>query len=151
MRSLGYCVAIGLVMIAALVGCWRSTNSIPGGGPPPVWVEKEIEHAGMTLSLGYRGDAPQAGKAFEPVAMITRDGRPVADAMVFVSLLDGAEADAGEDQATVYEISQDRKAGHYAQGELQAPAGAQSCTVRFRIVFADAQEDWTRDVEMPVQ
>ncbi len=106
----------------------------------------------MTISLGYRGDPPQAGNSIEPVAMITRDGVPVANAMVFNSLVAGSDTpEGGEDTPTVYELSSDRTLGHYAQGKLLVPAGAKECTVRFRIVFADAKDDWTHDMQVAVR
>ena len=138
-----------LAIMPALIfaGCARTAPDPPGDGPPATWVDEGIEHEGTTISLGYRGDGPRAGQDFEPIVMITRDEKPVASAMVFNQLIssDGSES-LGEEQATVFELSEDRQRGHYAQGPLQLPAGQQHCTVRFRIVLEDSVESWTRDV-----
>ena len=85
-------LAFGLSVL--LAGCGGSSLQ-PTPAPSPVtkpvtWIEQDIEHEGMKISLGHRGQ--------EPVAAITRDGQPIANAMVFCTLLS-----AGGEVATVYE------------------------------------------------
>ena len=151
MRSSHLLSSFAILAVPLILGCNRSDSVPPDGKAPPTWVEEGIEHNGMAVSLGYRGDGPSGGNSFEPVAMITRDGTPVASAMVFNALVSAKGSEPmGDEMATVYELSDDRVRGQYAQGDLELPAGAQSCHVRFRIVFAEEGEAWVRDVEIPL-
>jgi hypothetical protein len=81
----------------------------------------------MKISLGHRGQ--------EPVAAITQDGQPVANAMVFCS--------SGE-VATVYESPNGKESGLYLPNDSQR-------RVRFRIVLPEMEKEWTRDIEIPVK
>ena len=81
----------------------------------------------------------------------TRDGKPAADAMVFVSLADAAATtDALPEAAAVYEPAS-TPPGVYAQAKLPVPAGATECPVRFRIVLGESEQDWTRDIKIPLK
>ena len=107
-------LAIGIAGLVA--GCGRSVSTpATPPRPPLLWVEEGIEHAGMRISLGYRGAAAVAADSdVEPVAAITHNGEPVAGAMVFTSLV---AADS------------DKKNGEPTTGEAPTvfePAGAQT-------------------------
>jgi hypothetical protein len=145
---------VGLVWILvslALAGCGGCGGSGPAS-QPPVWVERDIAHNDLLISLGYRGEKPQAGQAVEPVAMITRAGQPAADAMVFVSLASDQTSESGlADTPTVYEPPAGRSPGVYAQAKLQVPAGSAQCPVRFRIVLGEGEQDWTREIKIPLK
>jgi len=139
-----------------LAGCGSNPPDTPGKpGPaetPPAvtWVEKEIEHAGNTISLGVRAE-PKSTSSLEPVVAITRDGKPVDNAMVFDRLVSADDGQPrGDEVATVYEPAAGSEPALYAQGKLAWPE-AGKCKVRFRIVLPNVDEDWQRDVELPLK
>lgn len=123
---------LGLLLLA---GCGENASQPPAAPPPaanPVtWIEQDIEHEGMKISLGHRGQ--------EPVAAITRDGQPVANAMVFCTLLS-----AGGEVATVYESPAGTEPGLYAPG-------SQQLQIRFRIVLPEVEKEWTREIAIPLK
>lgn len=113
------------------------------------WVEKGIAHEGFTIDLGYRIEDADGTQSVEPVAKITRDKAPVANAMVFNSLVPAAGGEAtGEEVATVYEVAPNSDAAWYAQGKLRLPDGAILWVVRFRVILPNSQQAITRDVTM---
>ena len=133
----------------AVTGCSRSDPDPPGGGDPPIWIEADIVHAGRQISLGYRGEAPNSAGEVEPVTMITLDGMPVADALVFHTLVAEEDSEAVEEAATVYELSSDRERGHYAKAILKTTEDGRPIVVRYRIVFAGESVPWSKDVTLP--
>jgi hypothetical protein len=137
-----------VLLLASLfaAGCGGSST-----GPRATWVEENIAHDDVKISLGYRGQKLQPGGSIEPVALITREGKPVANAMVFVSLASAeATTDTLPDVPAVYEPT-GHPPGAYAQANLPLPAGATECPVRFRIVLGETQQDWTRDIKIPLK
>jgi hypothetical protein len=118
-----------------------------------LWVEEGIEHAGMKISLGYRG-AAAADSDVEPIAAITQNGKPVAGAMVFTSLVAAGsdtknrEPTTGE-AATVFEPAGGQTPALYASGKLHLPEGQSPHAVRFRIVLPGADEDFIRKISVP--
>jgi hypothetical protein len=123
----------------------------PPSAKPLIWIEKDIQHEGMTISLGYRGQAEEGERGVEPIATITRDGQPVANAMVFCSLLAADDQAMGDEAATLYEPPVGKEAGLYTPGKMKLPDKGSRCTVRFRIVLPESEQDWLRDVEIPLR
>jgi hypothetical protein len=132
-----------------LAGCSGCRFQPAGSLERIVWIEQGIVHDGMTIALGYRGEEMQGGSSLEPVASILRGGEPVADAMVFNSLVsaDGKGTFGGE-AATVYEPADSSHPARYAQGMLLVPEGVGECIVRFRVVFPGMEDEWTRDMTL---
>lgn len=100
-------------------------------------MEQDIEHEGAEISLGRRGE--------EPVAAITRDGKPVANAMVFCSPLDGDGKPIGDEAATTYEAAAGNAPPLYVTDPRARPASG-PLLIRFRIVLPDAEQEFTRDI-----
>ena len=146
-------LAIGIAGLVA--GCGRSVST-PATAPRPLllWVEEGIEHAGMKISLGYRGSTAAADSDVEPIAAITHDGEPVASAMVFTSLV-AADSDAKKrepttgEAASVFEPAGEQTPSLYTSGKLQLPQGPSPHAVRFRIVLPGAGEDFVREISLP--
>ncbi len=111
-----------------------------------VWRRADLEYEGYVISLGHHGKQLFAGHEAEPAVMITKNGEPVADAKVFVTLLDAAGEDViTEEQATVYEPATAEEPAHYAQASVKMPAEATELTLRYRIELSEASE-FSRDV-----
>ena len=143
-----------LVLVGLLVfgGCPRSASpDAENAAPPPVWVEKDIDHHGSTIALGFRGGLTDDG--VEPIAAITRDGQPVAGAMVFVRLVPaGGEAATGasvDEVATLYEPASEPAPALYTPGRLPVPAGQAKPAAQFRIVLPDAADELTQEIPLP--
>lgn len=143
-----YLISVALLCLAALSGCMCNSQPASPGIAAPVWIEEGIEHEGMKISLGQRGQRSDAERWVEPVAAITRDGKPVASAMVFSSLISADGTVIGDEAATVYESPGEAGSGLYTSGKLEPPAGSSPHAVRFRIVLPDVEKEWTRDVEL---
>ncbi len=116
-----------------------------------VW-EGEPEMLGdMEIKLGHHALTLHAGSAVEPAVSITLNGEAVADAKVFNSLLDADGVTVlAEEVPTIYEPETPDEPAHYAQGELDIPAGLSAVVIRFRIVPADGDEA-TFDIQVPVE
>lgn len=141
-----------LSLPALLAGCTGNSPAPSETQPPLAWVEKDIVHEGTKISLGHRSHPHNAERWLEPVATISRDGKPVANAMVFNSLLaaDGSQV-VVEEVATVYEPPAGESPGLYAQGKMKLPPASSPSVVHFRIVFPDSEQEWTRDIELPLK
>jgi hypothetical protein len=111
------------------------------GGDELVWQRADLEHEGYVISLGHHGKQLYAGHSAEPAVMVTRNGEPVADAKVFVTLLDstGKEVIVSE-QATIYEPTTAEEPAHYAQASIKLPADAREVTVQYRLELPAASE-----------
>jgi len=147
-----FCAAICLMICSTIAGCGRR----PGGEADGItWVEKGVDRNDVTIDFGYR-TPPKSGSRFgggavEPVARITRDGVPAADAMVFVSLAaPKGEQNVADEEPTVYEFSQQTADAYYAQALLNPPSDKAECVVKFRIVLPDGENEWTHEVTLPV-
>ncbi len=115
-----------------------------------IWQRADLEHEGYVISLGHHGEQLYADHKAEPAVMITRDGEPVADAMVFVTLLDSAgEKVLTQEQATVYKLPTDAEPAYYSPTSVMLPADATEVTLRYRITFPEAGE-FSQDVVIPV-
>lgn len=137
-------------LLALVAGCEHRSSTPTETTDPLEWVERGIEHKGLAIALGYRRGRESVERSFEPVASITRDGKPVADAMVFCRLLSAdGRVTLRDEVATVYEPSVGRDPALYAQGRLPAPEGASPCVVRFRVILSDVDQEWTRDMQVP--
>ncbi len=111
-----------------------------------VWQRSDLEYEGYVISLGHHGKQLFAGHEAEPAVMITKNGEPVADAKVFVTLLDAAGEDViTEEQPTVYEPTTAEEPAHYAQASVKMPAGAAELTLRYRIELSETSE-FSQDV-----
>jgi hypothetical protein len=160
MRTFFASMTATLSLAALLAGCGSNPESSPALPAKPgaaekhssvVWIERDIEHEGSMISLGYR-DQSKADTPLEPVTAITRDGKPVADAMVFNRLVDADTGDGlGDEVATIYEPSPGSDPAIYAQGKLKRPDSTKKCKVRFRVVLPNVDQEWQRDVELPVK
>lgn len=157
----------GLMVALTFVGCGQpaATTSNDNGGEAAgeeehghehgeddalFWQREGIEHKGHVIALGHHGIHPHAGEELEPAVMITKDGEPVADAQMFVTLLDGAgENVLTEEQATVYEPQTPDEPAHYAQGMVMVPADAEMVQIRYRIELPAASE-FSQDVAVEV-
>jgi hypothetical protein len=122
-----------------------------GAGDELFWQRRNLEHAGCRIDLGHHGVQIYGGHELEPAVAILRDGEPVDDAKVFVSLLDFEKlrvlaAEAG----TIYEPPTAAEPAHYAQGPLQVPEGSPRAVLRYRIVLPDA-EPFVYDVPVEVR
>jgi len=103
------------------------------------WVESDIEHEGAKIALGRRGD--------EPVTAITRDGKPVANAMVFCTPLTADGEPADDEAATTFEPAAGKDPPLYVTGPWKRPASGPA-PVRFRIVLSNAEGDFTRAIDI---
>ncbi|MEO8495343.1 MAG: hypothetical protein ABI614_09750 [Planctomycetota bacterium] len=115
-----------------------------------IWLEEGLEFEGATIAFGHRGQQAVAGEWLEPTVAITKDGKPVADAMVFYQLVtpDGMST-LGDEVATVFEQASDGTPACYAQGKLQLPGEGRSVAVRVRIVLPEVDKEWSRDFIVP--
>ena len=136
------------------VGCQRSSSEnatdIKTPTTPPTWLEQGLEVEGRSISLGYRGSPPRAGESLEPTVAITQDGKPVAEAMVFLRLVaaDG-QTFLGDEVATVFEPATAGNVACYAQGKLRMPEKGDAAAIRFRLILPGRDEDWTKDLVLP--
>ncbi len=156
------------VGLALASGCNKppeSTNSSGGDGAAAntdggkrghthddvlVWQRADLEYEGYVISLGHHGKQLFAGHEAEPAVMITKNREPVADAKVFVTLLDAAgEGVITDEQATVYEPATEEEPAHYAQASVEMPADATELTLRYRIELSEASE-FTQDIIVQV-
>jgi hypothetical protein len=113
---------------------------------------KEVSEQGFTIALGHHGVTLLAGSKVEPAVQITREGKPVADAKVFNSLLDAdGKSVLEEEWATVYEPPTSEEPAHYAQAALKIPPGTREVTLRYRIVLPEGKGERTYDVPIPVK
>lgn len=112
------------------------------GGDALVWNQEGLEKNGFSISLGHHGIRVLGGHAVEPAISITREGKAVADAKVFNSLISiEGEKVLAEEVATVYEPETEEEPSHYAQGALQVPEGLERVIIRYRIILpGDAVE-----------
>lgn len=110
------------------------------------WHRQDLEHEGYQISLGQHGLHPHAGEEFEPAVMVTKEGEPVADATVYVALLDAAgQQTLSEQRKMTYEPETADEPAHYAQAMVEVPADAAEVTLRYRIEIPGASE-FTQDV-----
>lgn len=151
-RGLALAALLVCSLMIPLGGCAQGTPQTRPTVQPLVWSEKNIEFQGATIDLGFR-EVAAPGRSVEPVAAITRDGAPIAGAMVFISLVasGGSEsAQRSSDEASaLYEPPGEQTPALYTAGELRLPEGAARPAVRFRIALPDAEEDFTREVPLP--
>ena len=111
-----------------------------------VWQREDLEHEGFVIALGHHGLHLYTGHDAEPAVMVTKEGQPVADAKVFVTLLDESGQNVlVEEQATVYEPTTATEPAHYAQADVAMPKDAKMVTLRYRIELPGASE-FTQDV-----
>lgn len=141
-------ISAAFLSLALLSGCSCNSQPVSPGIAAPVWLEEGIEHEKTTISLGQRGERLDAERWVEPVAAITRDGKSVASAMVFTSLISADGTVIVDEAATVYESTGEDGPGLYTPGKLEPPAGSTPHAVRFRIVLPEVEEEWTREVEV---
>ncbi len=147
-------IVLAIVVEALVAGCGRSTPpSVTALKPKLLWVGEGISHEGMQISLGYRG-AAAADHSVEPIASIAHSGKPVAGAMVFISLVaKGDKSTKGQgiaaEVATVYEPADEKTTTLYTPGKLQLPDGQSPWAMRFRIVLPGSSGDFIREIPLP--
>jgi hypothetical protein len=166
MKRLFVCAAILAAGLAGMTGCNpesttdRDDTNVYADGQEGkdehdhehadklVWVKKDVENSGFTISLGQHGDHFHIGDMIEPAATIQKDGQDVADAEVYNSLVssDGATV-LVEEVKTVYEPKTADEPAHYAQGGLKIPEGAQKFLIRFRIKLPGVEQEQTLEIE----
>src|SRR5947207_2222454 len=89
-----------LILSASVGGCGQTSPPSANTAAPLVWIEKGISQEGMKIDLGYRSHQGTVERTIEPIAAITEGGKPVANAMVFCSLLSAdGEKKQGEEMA----------------------------------------------------
>ena len=117
-----------------------------------VWVEEKIEHKGFVIALGHHAKHLHAATRAEPAVMITKDGKDVADANVFNSLVsaDGARVIRAE-VGTTYEPKTSEEPAHYAQGKLHLPKGSDKFIIRFRVELPGDGGEFKRDITVDVE
>ena len=162
-------VLLAALCLLSAAGCTKPAEE-PGGEEPAgtpaashqghshgdddvlFWQREELEHEGWIISLGHHGAQLNAGHETEPAVMITKDGEPVADAAVFVTLLDAEGADVlVEEQATVFEPTTEEEPAHFAQATLLVPADAEEVTLQYRITLPGAAEEFSMSVPVGVE
>jgi hypothetical protein len=153
MRNAFLSVVLATLSIT-FAGCPRSASSTRAVEEPAIeWVQKELAHGDAKIALGIREEAPNGKLSLEPVAAITRDGQPVAGAMVFVSLVapgeDSANAGSASEVATVYQPASGQTPALYSPVPLDLPGGKAPSAVRFRIVLPSADSDFTHEISLP--
>ena len=106
-------------------------------------MEQGIAFEDVVIDLGYRRADSDETKSLTPMAGITRDGTPGANAMVFCRLTDSDEA--GVELATVYDSEGD--SAWYASTPLQV--NTLPCVISFRIVLPDQPEAFLGEITVP--
>jgi hypothetical protein len=159
MRTTFALVALAVSMACLLAGCPRSPANPPrpaaereeaesGNRRSFVWAEEDIEFGGAKIALGFRDrDQPER---VEPMVSITRDGKPVANAMVFAQLVssDGQQTYSDE-LAAIYipeTISATGAPVYEAVVHREGERLPEKAVVRFRIVLPGEANDFTHDV-----
>ena len=112
-----------------------------------IWIEQGLTHHGVTIDLGYRDHHTDGSDWLEPVARITRDGKPVVDAMVFHRPASASPDEAAAEMATVYDAADD---GRYGQAKMRVTEGATECVVNVRIVLPEVDRAWEHELTIPV-
>jgi hypothetical protein len=145
-----------LLTILGASGCTRtaSESSIEEASAESsaVWLEEDLEFEGMTIAFGHRGRHVRAGDWLEPIVAITKDGKPLVDAMVFNQLVTTDDPSTISDEvATVFEPASGGTPACYAQGKLQLPGEVRSVAVRVRIVLPEIDEVWSKDFIIAMQ
>ena len=110
-----------------------------------MWHE-DIAFEGCAVRLGQHGLVVQSGTELEPAVSIERDGQPVTDAKISVSLLDAeGKKTIAEPQQAVFEPAIEEEPAHYAQDFLFVPEEAKKVTIRYRIDLVNGSTT-TRDI-----
>jgi hypothetical protein len=154
--NLDFLVALVLCSLILLPGGCKSRTSTDSDATAPrlLWREEALEFRGTSIKLGFRGETSASGSSIEPVAAISRDAAPVADAMVFIALTAPGgttteNALLANEAATLYEPPSGQTPALYTAGRLSWPESAGSPAARFRVVLPDAEEDFIREVAAP--
>ncbi len=105
------------------------------------WEKEDLAHEGYVIHLGLHGPHLHSGEEAEVAAIVLKDDESVADAKVFVTLLDeaGEEVIAAE-QETVYEPETPDEPAHFAQASFDMPEDARRVVIRYRIELPEASE-----------
>lgn len=142
-RRLG---GIAAILWLTAVGCNPAAAPVKSGKNPPetpaVWLERGLKIDDMTVEIGYRNR-----EGIQPVIAITKEGKPVADAMVFVQLLStGEQAQSSPELATVFETDGQGKSVYCTPTGI---SGGEFKGMRWRVIFAGKEQEWTQEVEIP--
>lgn len=128
------------LLLPCVTACSKSSSPLDAG---VTWIKQGITYEDVTIDLGYRQSDTDTAGALTPLAVITRDGIPVANAMVFCSLVD--DAGEGTESATVYEV--EGTSAWYTGSPQQADA--LPCVLRFRIVLPEQPEAFRGEITVP--
>ncbi len=154
---------LSVSLLSLAIGCGpgtQTTNDPPANnndshphshGDELFWQTENLAHEDVTISLGHHGTDVYSAHDTEPAVMIVRDGEPVGDAKVFVTMLSADNEPIGEEQSTEYEPTTEEEPGHYAQAIFKVPAKVESITLRYRIEFSGDQPEFTKDVPIAVE
>jgi hypothetical protein len=97
--------------------------------------EDQDAGGGYLVSIGQHGPHLHAGEEGEAAVSVTKDGQPVTDAKVFVTVLDEAgTAELVAEKAAEYEASEDPP--HYAVVIDKVPDG-KVLTLKYRVELPD--------------
>jgi hypothetical protein len=117
----------------------KHAHSHEGESDELFWHRDKLEHEGHQISLGQHGIHLHAGEEGELAVIVTKDGQSVADAKVFVTVLDkDGNTELVAEQAAEYETVEGEPP-HYASKLAKVP-DAKELTVRYRITLPAAAE-----------
>jgi hypothetical protein len=147
------CHLLAALTLSALVGgCGQTSFPTTNTAAPIVWIEKGIAQEGVKIDLGYRSSQEKGNQIIEPIAAITREGKSVANAMVFCSLVSADPAKNKSDEvATYYKASNVEEPAHYGHQKLEVLPGISHNILRFRIILPGIDQDWTHDLKVELK
>ena len=124
-------IACTLLLVCLLAGCNRSSAT---------WVaqNQELGEQDAKVSLGYHLQDNNGTGQITPIVKIIRDDSPVADAMVFVTLLDAEGNPIGGELPTLFGES-DAASGQAYHTEAIDLGEKTPAKLRYRMVTPDGE------------
>ncbi|HUS39703.1 MAG: hypothetical protein WBF93_10625 [Pirellulales bacterium] len=105
-------------------------------------MDQDEELEGHQIKLGRHGLVIHSGHDVEAAVQILHDGKPVADAEVFATLLDAdGKTVLAAEMAAVFEEATEEEPAHYGQASLAVPADQEQVIIRYRIVLPGDASD----------
>ena len=115
------------------------------------WQRQDLKVGDYLVSLGHHGPHLHAGEPSEPAVAITKDGTPVTDAAVFVTVLDAAgQKVLVPETAQTYEAPSGNEPGHYAC-EVTVPVEAHEVTLKYRVKLPGVEQDFVKEVPVEAE
>jgi hypothetical protein len=146
-----------LISVLCLSGCPRTSDNTVARAPAEnatnsenpdsvTWIERDLEVEGIKIAVGHRLRLGKPVSWREPVVVITKNGKPVANAMVFCQLVspDGPST-FGEEEATVFEPASHGDPACYAPGKSMLPEDADSAVIRVRVILPERDQEWSSE------